>query len=615
MKAIYYYPFPPQNYLEEEILLGAILINPSIFPHITPLIKSDSFFLEKHQVIYENLLNIHKHNKLNPVQLLYYLSNTENLILIGGIEKIIELMKQSQIFTSSTKINKYAEELITSINQNYIKRLMIQYGYNIIRLAYVKKFPSHQLYNRASNYLNFTSSKIPKENMKEFKDLVGDFILQLKNKSNKQYKKKELKPSKTSIISGFESLDKLTYGLPNGDLIVIAGRPSMGKTSLAINIVNNILNNLNIGICIFSLEMSKMQILQKLISIASQISTQDLTLNNINKYQWNNLKAICCKLVKTKIYLNDTANMSIDYIEYTSKLLHKETLYVEIIIIDYLQLIQVEEYDYETRTQELSYITRKLKLLAQNLNVPLIILSQLNRSIENRVNKKPILSDLRESGCINTINLLDIDYINYINISNIFRYQNKLYRTVNLQKKTSYILLYLRNKEINLHILFQYIFMMQINHIIKIQITYNHKIYNKNLWFRQYDLLDNSFILKEVEFYINKQMLENLYIQNINCIQYTKVYDIKTTNNLYFKNLTIIVHNSIEQDADIVLMLYKKEKEINQSSLTLPTTIDLFLCKNRNGPTGCFQLLFSLNNTTFTNLQNPNLINHIEEYD
>nr|QCI06564.1 replication helicase subunit [Erythroglossum lusitanicum] len=283
-------------------------------------------------------------------------------------------MKQSQIFIASSDIYIYIEELIKIINFNYIKRLLIQYGHNIIKLAYIPEISNDILYNKASKYLNLTENKIPKtNNIKTFKQLISNFLVDIQYNEKKTKENKKNYQNNISIKSGFKKIDKLTTGLTKGDIIVLAGRPSMGKTSLAINIAYNISYTLKSSVSIFSLEMSSKQILNKFISIACNISTQEINLHNLSIQKWNNIKKKCKKLLDFNIYINDKPNISIDYIEYNSKLLQKEDININLIIIDYLQLIQINNVNNITRSQELSYITRKIKLLAQYLNLPIII--------------------------------------------------------------------------------------------------------------------------------------------------------------------------------------------------------------------------------------------------
>lgn len=587
----------PQNYLAEEILLGYILINPNIFNEIISDIKAEYFFLECNQIVYKNLIKIYKENKVDPMQLLYSLSSTKTLYKVGGIEKIIELMKQSQIFASSTIANIYLQKLIESIHSNYIKRLMIQYGYNIIQLAYIHKFPSCKLYNKANYYLNDTAQKIPKQNIDNLQDLIINLITDLKY-NNKKIKDNYKKPE-VLIPYGFKDLDNLTNGLNKGDLIIIAGRPSMGKTSFAINIAYKILDRLNKGISIFSLEMSKIQILYKLISIASSISIKSIKEKNINQNQFSLIQQICNKLLNSKIYINDNPNISIDYIEYTIQVIQQEKPYIELIIIDYLQLIQMDSLLKNNRSQELSYITRKLKLLAQALNIPIIVLSQLNRSIETRINKEPLLSDLRESGCLNYSNNIGINTINSINIKNLMNsYTQKQINDYPNIKNLNTEKIYLTS-----HILLQYIYLCTINIFHKRKITHNHKLLKQKFWIKQNHIIDNTVILKNLNIFQKNLILENLYIKNIQYIKYSTVFDIRRPRLLNLISNHIILHNSIEQDADIVMILYQKNQEnTDENKLSNLKIIDFYLCKNRNGPSGFFKLLFSNQNTLFKNI-------------
>lgn len=601
MKKLYKHPLPPQNYIAEEILLGIILIYPKIFYYIIPNIKTEYFFLECHQIIYIHLIENFRINKLNLIEFLSYLSTTKILYKIGGIYKILEIMKQGQIFIESSEINIYTQELITLINNNYIKRLMIQYGHNIIKLAYIKQISNNKLYNKASYYLNYTEDKIPKDtNIKNVKELISELIRDIVK--YKSYNIKNIKKNK-QLESGFKEIDKLTSGLPKGDLIILAGRPSMGKTSLAINIAYNIINQTNNGICVFSLEMSSKQILYKLLSISCNISTKEINNYKLNNEQWYKIKNTCKKLSNNHIYINDIPNMSIDYIEHKSKLLIKEKQYINLIIIDYLQLIQGNHSKNINRTQELSYITRRLKLLAQYLNLPIIVLSQLNRSIENRTNKTPLLSDLKESGCINYKNNIDINmyFYNSINLVNIKKILNQdisiktIKNTLKIQKKIGQK--YLKT---TIYIFIKYMFDFKNDRHKNLSATHNHKYLNNYKWIKNNMILDNSIITETNKKIYNFKILHNKYINKILFDNYLQSYDINTQNYYNFTCNNIILHNSIEQDADIVMILF--EKNIHQNELKQSKILDLILCKNRNGATGSCKLLFKPETTTFNNI-------------
>nr|QCI04168.1 replication helicase subunit [Anotrichium furcellatum] len=590
MNSVYKYPLPPQNYISEEILLGIILIYPSTFPHIIPFIQSEYFFLECHQIIYKHLIKIHKNHKLNSIEMYQYLSDNYMLHYIGGIDKITNIIKQGQIFLSYNKTNVYIQELIEIIKFNYIKRLIIQYGQNIVQLAYIKNISTYKLYNKASYYLHITEKKIPKNQLKSFEKLIGNFLLS-KNKLNFTDTNIPKLFNTNFKKSGFINLDKLISGLPNGELIVIAGRPSMGKTSLAINLACNVLNTHKIGICFFSLEMSSEQIINKLLATYTKIPIKEISLKILNKNKWKNINTICRKLLQNYIYINDIPNVSIDYIEYTSKLLKQEYSHINLIIIDYLQLIQTDIESINNRVQELSYITRKLKLLAQYLNIPLIILSQLNRNIETRNNKKPLLSDLKESGCINYTEKILIKIkqaINYIFIQKMAKKYNIFLRLDQIYNKN--ILKY--NKYINKILLFaQYIFELNILQSTKLFITYNHKYISYKQW--QY----NHQIVEKYPCNLTNKYNEICKTQKIQFLNYSIVYDLHITQYFHLISNNIILHNSIEQDADIIMMLYDEiSTKIQQKNQKI---IDISIIKNRNGPIGSFKLQFYPDNNLF----------------
>ena len=213
-------------------------------------------------------------------------------------------------------------------------------------------------------------------------------------------KEKSLNPTFLGLASGFHELDSLTQGFQKSDLIILAGRPSMGKTAFSLNITLNVLQQSKMPVLFFTLEMSKEQIIYRLLSIVTQINQIRLKSGQLSQADWVKITKTIRILSKLPFFIDDTANLSINDIQSKIKTIFFEQKTIGLVIIDYLQLMKGEGNEIDNRAQTLAQITRSLKILAREFNVPIIALSQLSRSVENRPDKRPLLSDLRESGSI-----------------------------------------------------------------------------------------------------------------------------------------------------------------------------------------------------------------------
>nr|WMP11652.1 DNA helicase [Laurencia tasmanica] len=615
MSQVYIKKFIPQNYLAEEILLGSIIIYPKLTIYVKNYIKKDFFFLESHAIIYINFTEqINK--KFNIIQLIYLLKSKKLLKKIGGLKKIINIMRQSQIFINSSKISNYIEKLIYILNSNYIKRLIIQYGYNMTKLGYVSKINNEYLYTKLLSYLKFLEKEITKnqqknKNITSIKQLISIKILQLKypiiyNDDNK-------KINKSNIKFGFKKLDHITNGLPPGNLIIIAGRPSIGKTSFAINIAYNVFFYQKSSICIFSLEMSTKEILNKFLCISCNINIGKGSIIKLQTEDWKNILTVCKKLIYNNIYINDKNNLKINDIERTTKtLIRNQNL--NLIIIDYLQLIGSTNEDNQkvSRSQELGYITRRLKLLSQLLKLPILVLSQLNRNIEIRSNKEPILSDLKESGCIKHIN--NTNLYKHLNIKNVnlvkFYILNINSNVDDILHKYKYKRKY---KQIKIIYLSVKTTIKIITNQFTLELTQNHKYLSGISWKKVSVSTRYSKINKKlIKFNDNKKIINKNYIKHILLSKPCKTYDINFNDRFHFLSNYIILHNSIEQDSDIIIMLNNKTEENSQNTEKI---IDIKICKNRNGYTGYCEILFQPETMKFNelNTSNKTKISYIEQ--
>ena len=222
--------------------------------------------------------------------------------------------------------------------------------------------------------------------------MLSNIFLELKQKSSKR--------SLPGLTSGFYNLDLITQGFQKSDLIIVAGRPAMGKTAFCLNVALSVVKSSKLPILFFSLEMSKEQLMYRLLSNETQINNTILRTGNINKQDWLKLSQTIKTLSRLPIFIDDTPDLSIQDIRLKIKKIIFEQTKIGLVVIDYLQLMQSSKIKMDNRVQELSQITRTLKAVAREFNIPIIALSQLSRNVENRVNKRPILSDLRESGSI-----------------------------------------------------------------------------------------------------------------------------------------------------------------------------------------------------------------------
>nr|YP_010728739.1 replication helicase subunit [Phymatolithon calcareum]WEA76781.1 replication helicase subunit [Phymatolithon calcareum] len=306
---------PPQNILAEEVLLGHLLTNEVSAQNIITFVELDFFSLEKHKILYLHIISIYnQYASMNITHLIYLLWHRKLLNKIGGLSQITNLIQKAQALVSYSEKGTHIKEYIEIIYQHYIKRIFIQYSYNILQLSYVNTISIKQLYEKSTQYLQEIGKLIELQKDNHLHSLISNFLLKFHNNVENNVHQQ--------IFSGFTALDQITSGFKAGDLIVIAGRPSMGKTSFAINITNHIIFKLKLGVYIFSLEMSKNQILDKIISTASKITIQNINTKRINSYEWECIQNICKLLMQSTLQIDDEGNASINYIKSKAKIIN-----------------------------------------------------------------------------------------------------------------------------------------------------------------------------------------------------------------------------------------------------------------------------------------------------
>ena len=376
----------PHNFLAEKIILSSLLLSTEAIDIALNNLTVQTFYFKNHQEIYKAIITIYeKTTTIDLIMLTTFLRDNDILDQIGGMKVLIELIIEVPSL-------EYLEDYIRLLNDKFIRRTLIKLGYAIINSSCITNIPLENIFNDLETQIFELKNQTQEKGTLSNVDLFSSIFLELKTRS--------LNPSLIGIGSGFYDLDSMTQGFQKSDLIIIAGRPSMGKTAFSLNIAIHILKNQRLPVLFFNLEMSKEQLIYRLLSNETKISNIRLRSGSIQKKDWlkisDTIKSFSC----LPFFIDDSATLSIQEIRSkVKKLLFDETK-IGLIIIDYLQLMQNPNFISDNRVQELSRITRSLKIIAREFNIPVIALSQLSRNLESRLNKRPILSDLRESGSI-----------------------------------------------------------------------------------------------------------------------------------------------------------------------------------------------------------------------
>jgi replicative DNA helicase len=376
----------PHNFLAEKMILSCLLINPEITEMTLQILPYEAFYFKNHQEIYK-AINLMYQNKIriDIVTLVNYLQENGSLNKIGGIQVLIELISQIPNLI-------YFEEYVRLVKDKFFRRCLIKLGYEAINSGYITNIGLEDILiefeTKVFNLTNETKTK----KLFSSAELLNEILIDLKEKF--------LNSNSIGLKSGFHDLDSIIQGFQKSDFIIIAGRPSMGKTALSLNIVINIIQYSKLPILFFSLEMSKEQIMYRLLAMESNVNQMRLRNGKLSQNDWIKVNKMVTILSKLPLFIDDSSDLSIQNIRSKIKTLMFEQNQVGLVIIDYLQLMQNSRLKIENRVQELSQITRSLKIIAREFNIPIIALSQLSRSVENRVEKRPVLADLRESGSI-----------------------------------------------------------------------------------------------------------------------------------------------------------------------------------------------------------------------
>ena len=381
---------PPQAPELEEAVLGAMMLEKEAVSIALEILRPESFYIEAHQHICSAIIDLF--NKTQPIDLL---TVTEKLRAMGSLEAVggyYYVAELTQRIVSTANVETHAR----IVSEKHIQRELIRVSTRIIQNAYDDTTDTFDLLDEAEKNLFFITDNLLSKKTELLSELLQRTINELETLKNKG-------EGLTGVPSGFTSLDRLTGGWQASDLIVIAARPGMGKTAFTLSMARNAAIDAGVSVAVFSLEMAADQLVKRLISAETEISGDQLRRGNIKDYEWIQITTKVKQLSEAPIYIDDSPAINIFDLRAKCRRL-KSQYNIQLIVIDYLQLmsgVSTSKNFQSNREQEISKISRSLKAIAKELRIPVIALSQLNRSVETRSgDKRPQLSDLRESGAI-----------------------------------------------------------------------------------------------------------------------------------------------------------------------------------------------------------------------
>ncbi len=389
---------PPHSIEAEQSVLGGLMLDNQALEQVVDKITANDFYHPGHRLLYEAVLQLSTDSKpFDPLTLAEHLDNKGELEIVGGLMYITDLVSN---VPSVANIRAYAE----IIYERSMLRQLINASQKIADRAYNPEgLDSQSVLDEAERLVFNIAEDRPKSGgpvgVREILDKTVKKIDELFNAGD----------AITGVTTGFSDLDKMTSGLQDSDMIIVAARPSMGKTTFAMNLVENALMASDKGVVVFSLEMPGEQLMMRMLSSLGRIDQSKTRSGQLDEDDWPKLLSAVERIKDRKLFIDDTAGISPQEMRSRIRRIVREHGDVGLIMVDYLQLMQIPGYS-EGRTNEISEISRSLKAIAKEFNVPVVALSQLNRSLEQRPNKRPVNSDLRESGAIEQ----DADVIMFI---------------------------------------------------------------------------------------------------------------------------------------------------------------------------------------------------------
>jgi replicative DNA helicase len=407
---------PPHDIEAEEAVIGSLIVDPDAIFKVAPFLVPEDFFDETNQVIYQACLSVHQRNEVvNQITVAHELMRQNRLEQIGGAAYLSHLV-------SITPTPLYVEHYARIVSNAAAMRRLIAAAGQIAAIGYEAGADVESTLNKAIDILFQVGTKGAPTNLILVRDILSKYFEEVGQPSLEE---KQI----PHILTGFAGLDGLLGGLQRSDLVILAARPAVGKTSLALNIARNAAIEQKACVALFSLEMSRDTIVQRLLSSEARVDSKDVRLGHFTEREERRIMDASGVLSEALIYIDDAPQQRVVDIGSKARRLHRERN-IDLVVIDYLQLMRGDGKN-EPRVQEIGNITRSLKGLARELNVPVLTVSQLSRAVEWRSSHKPQLFDLRESGSIEQ----DADVVFFIHRESMYCEEEEWYRTHDVEKE------------------------------------------------------------------------------------------------------------------------------------------------------------------------------------
>jgi replicative DNA helicase len=596
---------PPNDLDAETSVLGSILLDPLSVAKVLQFLHPEDFYRENNGQIYRAALDLFAAGE--PIDNVTLAAQLQTMGLLDRIGGRAHLASMQGAVPTAANIEYYGR----IVKEKAYKRRLISAGSNIAGFGYDDGIDAEEAINQAQSLVFGVADDRDQRELSRLYDLLGPAMERISLQM-------ESGQGVVGIPTGFHDLDRMTGGFKDSDLIIVAGRPSMGKTSLALNIALYSALEADKSVAIFSLEMSKEQLTERLLTEQAQIDAQRMHRGQLTEAEFDRVSNALGPLGEAKIYIDDTPVMdelSLQLKARQAKMRHD----IDLILVDYLQLMHGRARGDDNRVQEVSSISRALKGLARELRIPVIAISQLSRAPEQRPDKRPILSDLRESGCLAGDTLIYLpDTGAYVPIKD-------------LVGKTGFRVLALDNgrwrmqpKKVTNAFATGHkpVFKLTTNLGHGIRATANHKFLTMEGWRRLDELnlgarvalpriLQTSVRVPAMSAVGFAAGCEDSHIPSTGDVDWDvvrnltpdgieNVYDLTVEDLHNFVAENVITHNSIEQDSDVVMFLFRPEY---YKSDERPGIAELIVAKHRNGPTGMVELKFRRDHTRFYNLE------------